>query len=120
MQLIVAPTVAFKIAPNHSIGISPLLGYQRFKAKGLQAFVEYSFSLLDNNGYDDAFGYGVRVGYLGKVTSTVTIGAAYASKTNFKKFDKYSDWLAEQGDFDIPENYNFGVSWQASPTFKVA
>ena len=38
MQLIVAPTVAFKIAPNHSIGISPLIGYQRFKAEGLQAF----------------------------------------------------------------------------------
>jgi long-chain fatty acid transport protein len=26
MQLIVAPTVAFKIAPNHSVGISPLIG----------------------------------------------------------------------------------------------
>ena len=31
-QLVIAPTVAFKVAPNHSIGLSPLLGYQRFKA----------------------------------------------------------------------------------------
>src|SRR5512139_4033988 len=38
MQLIVAPTVAYKVAPNHSIGVSPLIGYQRFKAEGLQAF----------------------------------------------------------------------------------
>jgi long-chain fatty acid transport protein len=31
MQLIVAPTAAYKVAPNHSIGISPLIGYQRFQ-----------------------------------------------------------------------------------------
>ena len=32
MQLIVAPTVAYKVAPQHSVGASLLLGYQRFKA----------------------------------------------------------------------------------------
>lgn len=122
MQLIVAPTAAYKIAPNHSIGISPLLGYQRFKAEGLHAFMALSTAPgnLTNNGYDDSFGYGVRVGYLGKITPTVTIGAAYASKMNFEEFGKYSGLFAEQGDFDIPENYNIGVSWQATPALKVA
>jgi long-chain fatty acid transport protein len=38
MQLIVAPTAAYKIAPNHSIGVAPLLGYQMFEAEGLQLF----------------------------------------------------------------------------------
>ena len=32
MQLIVAPTVASTLSESHSIGISPLLVYQRFKA----------------------------------------------------------------------------------------
>lgn len=114
MQLIVAPTVAFKVAPNHSIGISPLLGYQRFRAEGLQAFG------VNNPGYDDSTGYGVRVGYMGKITPTVTIGAAYASKMNFQKFDKYKGLFAEQGDFDIPENYNLGVAWQATTQLKLA
>ena len=36
MQLVVAPTVSFKLAPHHAIGASLLLGYQRFKAEGLQ------------------------------------------------------------------------------------
>ncbi|HWR76743.1 MAG TPA: outer membrane protein transport protein [Thiobacillus sp.] len=122
MQLIVAPTAAYKIAPNHSIGISPLLGYQRFKAEGLQAFMPSSSAPdnLTNKGYDDAFGYGVRVGYMGKITPAVTIGAAYASKMRFEEFDKYKGLFAEQGDFDIPENYNLGVAWQATPVVKLA
>jgi len=122
MQLIVAPTAAYKIAPNHSIGISPLIGYQRFKAEGLHAFMQISTSPnnLTNNGYEDAFGYGVRVGYMGKITPTVTIGAAYASKMNFDELDLYKGLFAEQGDFDIPENYNIGVAWQATPTVKLA
>lgn len=122
MQLIVAPTVAFKVAPNHSIGISPLLGYQRFKAEGLQAFAGFSSSPanLTNRGYDDAYGYGVRLGYLGKITPTVTIGAAYASKMNFDEFSKYSGLFAEQGDFDIPSNFNVGVSWQTTPALRLA
>ncbi len=122
MQLIVAPTAAYKIAPNHSLGISPLIGYQRFKAEGLQAFqgLSSSASNVTNRGYDDAFGYGVRIGYMGKIAPTVTIGAAYASKINFEEFSKYAGLFAEQGDFDIPENYNLGVAWQATPAVKLA
>ncbi len=123
MQLIIAPTAAYKVAPNHSIGISPLLGYQRFAATGLQpSFNGFSASStkLSDNGHDDAFGYGVRIGYMGKITPTITIGAAYASKMDFEEFDKYAGLFAEQGDFDIPENYNLGVAWQASPAIKLA
>ncbi len=122
MQLIVAPTIAFKVAPNHAIGIAPLLGYQRFAATGLQAFSGFSSSPgnLTDRGHDDAFGYGVRIGYVGKITPTVTIGAAYASKMNFDEFDKYKGLFAEQGDFDIPENYNLGISWQATPAVRLA
>lgn len=122
MQLIVAPTMAYKIAPNHSIGISPLIGYQRFKAEGLQAFAAATSDAanLTNRGYDDSFGYGVRIGYMGKITPTVSIGAAFASKMKFDEFSKYKGLFAEQGGFDIPENYNLGVAWQATPVFLVA
>ncbi len=122
MQLIVAPTLAYKIAPNHSIGVAPLLGYQAFEANGLWAFSQLSNdpSKLTNNDHDSAFGYGVRVGYMGKITPTVTIGAAYASKMNFDEFDDYAGLFAEEGDFDIPENYSLGVAWQATPALKLA
>jgi long-chain fatty acid transport protein len=122
MQLIIAPTLAYKLAPNHSIGISPLLGYQIFEAKGLQAFGGLSSDMtkLTDNGHDDAFGYGVRIGYMGKITPTVTIGAAYASEMSFDEFGDYAGLFAEQGGFDIPANYNLGVSWQATPTLRLA
>lgn len=34
MQLFIAPTIAFKPAPNHSIGVSLNIVYERFKAEG--------------------------------------------------------------------------------------
>ena len=110
-QLVVAPTAAYKINPSHSVGISPLIGYQLFKADGLGG---------PTSEHDDSFGYGVRVGYMGKITPTVTIGAAYASKMNFEEFSKYNWLFLENGDFDIPENYNLGVAWQATPALKLA
>jgi long-chain fatty acid transport protein len=75
---------------------------------------------MSDNGHDDAFGFGVRVGYMGKITPTITIGAAYSSKIDFDEFSKYAGLFAEQGDFDLPENYNLGVAWQATPQMKLA
>ena len=38
MQLIVAPTFAYKLSETSAVGVSPLFVYQQFKASGLQAF----------------------------------------------------------------------------------
>ncbi|NOT16927.1 MAG: long-chain fatty acid transporter [Sulfuriferula sp.] len=113
-QLIIAPTAAYKIAPNHSIGISPLLGYQRFKAEGLQAFG------LQNVGYDDAFGAGVRIGYMGKLSPQLTVGLAYSTKVDMQKMTKYAGLFAEQGNLDIPENFNAGVAYKFTSDLTVA
>lgn len=112
MQLVIAPTVAYKITPNHAFGISPLIGYQRFKAEGLQGFAAYSedSKKLTNNGYDTATGLGVRVGWMSKFFDWLTVGAAYSSKIYMSRFDKYSGLFAEQGDFDMPANYNAGIA----------
>ncbi|MHB0984866.1 MAG: OmpP1/FadL family transporter [Sulfuricella sp.] len=122
MQLVIAPTVAYKVNGTNSIGISPLLGYQRFKADGLQAFSGFSSDAnnLTNKGYDSATGFGVRIGWQGKVSDMVTLGAAYSSKINFSKFDKYKGLFADQGDFDMPENWNLGIAIKATPKTTVA
>jgi long-chain fatty acid transport protein len=122
MQLIIAPTAAYKLNPNHSVGISPLFAYQRFKVDGLQAFAPISSAPanLTNLGYDSSTGWGVRVGWMGKVSDRVTLGAAYASKMSMSEFDTYRGLFAEQGGFDIPENYNIGIAVQATPAVLVA
>ena len=122
IQLIVAPTVAYKINDSHSIGISPLLVHQRFKAVGLQAFTPGSSApaSLTNNGTDTSNGLGVRLGYLGKLTDRFSVGASYSPKIGMSKFSKYSGLFAEQGNFDIPANYTLGVSFQATPDVTLA
>ena len=35
IQLMIAPTVAYKLNAQHSVGVSLLFGYQRFKATSL-------------------------------------------------------------------------------------
>lgn len=111
-QLIFAPTLAYKINQNNSVGISPLIGIQRFKAEGLQGFIGFSreSNYLTNNGYDTSTGAGVRFGWMGKMGNAITLGAAYATKMNMSKFDKYRGLFAESGGFDIPANWNVGIA----------
>jgi len=121
MQLFVAPTVAWK-SGNHSFGLSLNLAYQRFEANGIGFMSGFSSSPgnVSNQGYDDSTGWGVRIGWTGQVSPTVTLGATYQSKTSMSKFDKYKGLFANQGEFDIPENYGAGIAWKASPAFTVA
>jgi long-chain fatty acid transport protein len=122
MQLVVAPTLAYKINPNHSVGISPLLVYQQFKAKGLQGFTQMSGAPenVTNTGTDSSSGFGVRLGYFGKINESISVGASYAPKIKMSKFDKYAGLFANAGSFDIPENYTVGVGFQATPSVSVA
>jgi long-chain fatty acid transport protein len=121
MQLFIAPTVAWK-SGNHAFGASLNLAYQRFKAEGIQGFAGSSASPgnVSNRGYDDSTGFGVRVGWTGQVSPMVTLGATYQTKTRMSEFDKYSGLFANQGDFDIPENYGAGIAVKASPKLTVA
>lgn len=118
IQLIVAPTVSYKFNPQHSVGASVLLGYQRFKAQGIQAFDNApgfppftgAPGSVTNRGNDDATGAGIRVGYMGRLSDMVTVGAAYSSKVKMSKFDKYKGLFAGGGDLDIPSNFSLGVA----------
>jgi long-chain fatty acid transport protein len=121
-QLIFAPTLAWKFTANHSVGISPLVAYQRFKAYGLQPFAAISSdpANLTNKGYDDAWGLGARIGYYGELTPSFAVGVGYSTKIDMSEFDKYKGLFAEQGDFDIPENFSVGVAFKATPKFTIA
>jgi long-chain fatty acid transport protein len=128
MQLVIAPTVAYKLAPQHSIGVSLLLGYQQFKAYGLQAFdnapgfppFTSAPGSVTNNGYSRSNGIGLRLGYLGRLSDKLTVGAAWAPKMNMSRFDGYKGLFAEQGDFDIPSHYTVGLAFMPTPSVTVA
>lgn len=124
MQLFIAPTFAYKITKDHSVGVSLNLAYQRFKAYGLQTFTAPGFSVspndITNNGYDSSTGWGIKIGYTGNLTDAVTVGATYQSRTWMSKFSDYKGLFVGQGEFDIPENYGIGIAVKATPKLTVA
>jgi long-chain fatty acid transport protein len=118
MQLFIAPTYARKLAPQHALGITPILAIQRFNARGLQAFGGFSSdpNNLTNNGYSYSYGYGARIGYQGEIVpNLLNLGLAYQTRTYMSAFDKYKGLFAEQGDFDIPSNWTVGLAVKATP-----
>ncbi len=121
-QLIIAPTIAYKLNPQHSVGAAVLLGWQRFKIEGVQAFQGMSSAPANvtNNGYDTSTGVGIRLGYQGHLNDMVTIGAAWAPKMHMGKFDKYKGLFAGQGGFDIPANYSIGIAIMPTPAWTIA
>ncbi|MDP1659439.1 MAG: outer membrane protein transport protein [Methylotenera sp.] len=122
VQLIIAPTVTWKLAPSQTIGVSLNLAYQRFEANGLQGFSGLSTSPanLTDRGHDNSYGAGLHLGWIGQINDIVTLGATYQSKTYMSKFDKYKGLFAEQGDFDIPSTYGIGIAAKATPALTLA
>jgi long-chain fatty acid transport protein len=128
MQLVIAPTVAYKLNAQHAVGVSLLLGYQRFKAYGLQAFDNApgfppftgAPGSVTNNGNDSSTGVGLRLGYQGRLSDAFTIGAAYAPKMKMGSFGKYKGLFAEAGGFDIPSHYSLGVAFTPTPAWTIA
>lgn len=121
-QLFIAPSVAYKINANHSVGIALNLAYQRFSAYGLEPFGMMSSdpTKLTGRGEDSSSGWGVRIGWTGRVSDMVTLGATYQSKTRMSEFDNYAGLFPDAGDFDIPANYGLGIAVKANPKLTIA
>jgi long-chain fatty acid transport protein len=121
MQLFISPTVAWR-SGAHAFGASLNLAWQRFQMRGAGLFAPFSQSPgnVSDNGHDTSTGWGVRVGWTGQVSPTVTLGATYQTKTKMSEFDKYKGLFAEQGGFDIPENYGVGIAWKATSKLTLA
>lgn len=121
-QLVIAPTIAFKLSARSSIGVSPLLIYQRFKAFGLSGFKGMSAypDHVTNQGHDDAAGLGVRIGWLSQVNEQLSLGVNYSPQTRMSKFRDYKGLFAQQGRFDVPENYTLGFALDVTSALTAA
>ena len=114
-QLYVSPTFAMKVNPDHSVGVTLNMIYQRFKAEGLD-----NFGVPSDTGYDSSTGFSLGLGWTGNITPTVTAGATYTTKADMSEFKEYDGLFAEQGDFDIPATLGLGVAAEVNPGMTVA
>jgi len=122
-QLFIAPTYSKKVGTS-AFGASLNLIYQAFEVRGLQQFTGAAYTndgtKVTDNGTDTSTGYGVKLGWTNEISPNVTLGAVYQSRAKMSKFSKYSGLFAEQGAFDIPESYGFGMAIKASSKATVA
>jgi long-chain fatty acid transport protein len=121
-QVFLVPTVTWKPSPDHSVGLSLVLAYQAFEAKGLQNFDSFSQSPdnLTNNGHDSSYGLGFKLGWIGKLTDYLSLGATYHSQTFMTEFHDYKGLFAEDGGFDIPAHYGIGLALNLTDSLLVA
>jgi len=126
LQAQMLPSFAYKVNKNQSIGASVAIAVQSFRAYGLGAFSDLGFAgenatKTSGNGNDFSYGAGVRFGWLGKFfKQRLSLGANYSSRVYMTKFDQYEELFAEQGSFDIPENYAIGAAFKVTPDLTVA
>jgi long-chain fatty acid transport protein len=115
-QVFIAPTVAYEIAPGHSIGVSLDIGGQQFRARGLQPFAGFSAdpTHFTDKGFTTAWGYGAKIGYLGQLTPRLSLGAFYQTRTFSGKFGPYAGLFADHGAFDTPSTYGLGGAFKAT------
>jgi long-chain fatty acid transport protein len=121
-QLFIGLSYSRKLAPNHSIGITPVFAIQRFKATGLEPFRAASFSpdYVSNNGYDYSYGGGLQVGWFGELSDSLSAGLSYRTTLYMTKFDKYRGLFAEGGKFNIPATLNAGLAYKFTPRWTLA
>ncbi len=111
------PTIAWKINNIHSLGFGIDLALGRTKNKGFQSLKQNSIhpNHVTNKGYDFAPGAGFHIGWLGKITHEITLGASYQSPTWQSKFRKYTGLFPNSGKVTIPSNFGFGISYLFNP-----
>ena len=127
MQML--PSIAYKIDNTHSVGATLVMAMQYFRAEGLEDFGFAGFTAggaastlgearlgLTGVGFDNSFGLGLRLGWLGKfMGDKLSLGVNYSPRVNMSKFSRYDKLFAEQGDFDIPENFTVGAAIKFTP-----
>lgn len=120
-QLFISPSVAYKLTPEHVLGVALNLAHQRFSAQGLDPFKGASASPdhVTNQGTDTANGLGIRLGWIGQIAPQWQLGATWSSKID-GRFDKYKGLFADDGRFDIPANYGLGLSYQPTKDWTIA
>lgn len=123
-QMVIAPSLAFNLTPEHALGVSVNFIRQTFETRGLQYLAPMTPSgttqYLTDVGEDVSTGWGLRVGYSGQIFPFLRIGAFWQPKTDMEKFDDYRELFAQSGELDVPETYGVGIAVELSDRFHVA
>jgi long-chain fatty acid transport protein len=100
---------------KNSFGVGLVLVFQQFEAKGLGPLSAGSQdpANFSDNGTSNSTGAGISLGWIGELSSAVSLGVTYQSEIGMSDFDDYVG-LFPGGSVDIPEKYGIGLAVVAS------
>lgn len=112
-QGFLALNYARRVSPTLTLGIAPIIAFQRFEGKGLENFAGFSTdpASVSNNGTEWSVGGGINIGLLWEPSDQWRFGLSYRSRVYMSRFEDYQGLFAEQGDFDIPATFKAGLAF---------
>ena len=117
----ISPTLAYRLTPTLSVGVSPILAITQMKIQGFGAFAANSSNpnALSGNGTDKAFGYGGKVGihYQG---DRLSAGVTYQSEMHMQRWRKYAGLFTEGGNGDLPSVISAGLAYRITDALSAA
>src|SRR3990167_47658 len=112
-----------KITDAHSLGIGVdfTVAFLNIKhADNMNLYGSAYPGFVTDKGYDHAFGYALRFGWMWQATCKFAIGIGFRTKTFMTHFKKYKGALSIRGKADLPSILNGGISYQFTPQFAMA
>jgi long-chain fatty acid transport protein len=117
------PTVAYRVTPNLAIGVSAILGVQKFEAQSIVAPTpDGGVGILPTHGMTTTYGVGGGIGVMWNPSPLVSVGASYSTRVHFSRAKGYADDLfaAGGGHLDEPSRYGAGIALHLTPRLTVA
>lgn len=115
VQVYVRGGYARRFGDSFSLGISPIVVLEYFKASGLSAFDRYSVEpgRVSDQGHphSPSLGFGGRFGLLWSPYTGTTLGASYQTRMRVSRFEQYTGLVLGGGRLDSPETWNLGLAW---------
>lgn len=105
------------LGQDHTVGVSSVVATHANQVPGP---FSPTHDETPNIGDIKTLGYGLRLGWMGQLSSQVTAGLSVQSRIEADRFGVFDPRANAQGDFEIPPAISAGFSYSVSPKLTVA
>ena len=118
----VSLVIANAVRPGQSLGLALNIQREVLNAKGLAPFDAYSESPnnVSDVGKHGAFGGSFTAGWTGTLTSWMSAGVSYRSKSWSQRIKQYRGLLPDEGLLELPAMYGAAVALTPIPQVQIA
>ncbi|WP_279340869.1 OmpP1/FadL family transporter [Zavarzinia aquatilis] len=115
--LFISPTIAYRITPRTSVGLSPSLVYGQFRARGFAALAAFGASSdpahVTDLRSDESLGFAAKIG-LHHQGESFSFGLTYQTEADMRPYGKYRGLLPEGANLDLPAVLAGGIAWRVA------